>query len=1346
MGSEEVRDGASSGKGNGEAKKAIGFGHMISPEQGSNIFSKLTFWWANRLPMFAYRNVLQMEHLWQVTDKDQAHYVYDEMNTAWRDQLKLPIPSFGGALWQKYKWYYIRVFFFMLMNVGATLAQPELLSRLTEWIILKKANLPVNENDGYMYAMGMFLIAMFGSFCTYQANYTSVRVGSKLRSSVITNVYRKSLMLSNGAKNKTSQGNIVNIMANDAQRLVDINLFMNNVICAPVQVVAAIILLYLKIGWPTFVAFGFMVMGMPINGIVARRMGSFRRNMVIKSDLRIKITTEIIQYIKVIKLYAWEDSFAQRVIEARVNEIKHIGGFNRLRALLISVISAVPTVSAILMFCAYWGSGHDLNAAIVFSSLAYLNSLALPFNFIPFLAALFVQMKVAAGRVTTFLLLDEISLIDEIKDPNIPVPTITILDADFNWDVPKEEKKPEEIANGEAKDATPASPNGEADKKDNRKSNRKSARKSGPPAGEELPTAPIKKYPEFTLKDTNVHFSGPQLVAVVGPVGSGKSSLCNSLLGEMKLLKGSVAKKGTIAYVPQQAWIINASLRENILFFSPYDEKRYNEVLDACALRPDLQILSAGDMTEIGERGINLSGGQKQRVSIARALYNNADIYIMDDPLSAVDAHVGKHLFYECIKRYLSTKLVILATNQLQFLPDTDHVIVMGGGSIAGQGKFKDLMEASESFREMMHSAGGGGHSQNEDKAVKEVKPKAEAEKKDKSSDQGNLIIAEDRERGSVGLQVYLEYFKAGGTRKGIFVAVIFFALIGSNAFTQWWLSYWTSNQPSDSGSRPDYFYFVIYIALGVFYVIVATMKAFTMIDWVTTAGFNLHNRLFNVIIRAPMWFFDVTPLGRLINRFSKDVDQLDQMLYMVMDQTINFSLTLVAYIILIAIIIPIILAVVGPCLVFYILLQSFYRNTSRELQRIESISRSPIFAQFSETLSGSASIRAYHCYDRMVTVNEHLLNNNNKAYFTLQAMNQWLGIRLDLIGNIIIFTTAIFIIVFRDQVTPAECGLALSLALTTTNYLNRATLASSDLETKMNSAERILASCDGPVEPPSTPNNEPEASWPTTGDITFENYKMRYREGLDLVIRGISCSIQSREKIGIVGRTGAGKSSIVLALFRLVEAAEGKIELDHKDIAQIGLKFLRGRIAIIPQDPVLFSGTLRENLDPFTKLDDAEIWRVLDHVQLKVAAENAGGLYSTVTENGDNWSVGQRQLICLCRALLRKPKILVLDEATASVDSITDALIQKTIRSEFADATILTIAHRLNTIMDSSRIIVMDKGTIAEFDTPSKLIENPDSHLNWLIDQTGAKNAAILRDIAYGRASVVQPQMPITD
>lgn len=716
-------------------QKPLGFGHKTSPEERANPLSLLTFWWANRLPLFAYKHVLQMDHLWEPTHNDTAHKIYEEVEIQWRRQLTLPTPSFGGALWASYRWYYYRCLFFMLLSVGAQMVQPELLARLTKWITYKKYHIPEHANTGYYLAMGMFLVATFGSLCTYQANYNCVRAGSCLRSAVVTHVYRKSLRLSNGAKNKTSQGNIVNLMSNDAQRLVDTSIFLNNVIASPAQVVASIILLYFKIGWPAFVALGFMIACMPVNGNAARKMGAFRWGMVQKSDFRVKITTEIIQFIKVIKLYAWEDSFAQKVVQARMSEINFLRNFNKIRAMMISVITSVPTVSAILMFVAYQGSGHELNPAIVFSSLAYLNNLALPFNFIPFLFALIVQMRVATTRITEFMLLDEISTIGELDDA--PTPSIRVVDAEFNWDVPKEmiegaidgadnkekvEPGAEKLMEGDAGAKKP---------KEKKKKKGPPAGPGGPPGGGGPPGAAKqqKKYPPFTLHNFNLNLSGPQLVAIIGSVGSGKSSLCNSILGEMKQVKGSVAKKGSIAYVPQQAWIINASLRENIIFGTPYDEIRYNEVLEACALLPDLKILAAGDLTEIGERGINLSGGQKQRVSIARALYRDADIYILDDPLSAVDAHVAKHLFYECIKRYLSTKLVILATNQLQFLPDTNYIVVLaGGGNTACQGTFKELYASNDYFIEMMTIAGGGGSQKNEEKEAKKRRRKERRE------------------------------------------------------------------------------------------------------------------------------------------------------------------------------------------------------------------------------------------------------------------------------------------------------------------------------------------------------------------------------------------------------------------------------------------------------------------------------------------------------------------------------------------------------------------------------------------------------------------------------------------
>eukprot|EP00026_Physarum_polycephalum_P000575 Phypoly_transcript_00576.p1 GENE.Phypoly_transcript_00576~~Phypoly_transcript_00576.p1 ORF type:complete len:1455 (+),score=279.81 Phypoly_transcript_00576:408-4367(+) len=1188
---------------------------------------------------------------------------------------------------------------------------------------------------GYYYALILFGITMFGSVCQFQANYIAARTGNHLRSAVVLDVYRKSLVLSNGARARTSTGNIVNIMSNDAQRMVDTFQIVNNGLVAPFQIIVAIILMYRVIGWPTFVGLGFMILTFPTNGIIAKKMTEVRRHLVTFTDFRVKTTSEILTAIKIIKLYAWEDSFAQRVTEARKTEISGLQKFNTLRSVLITIISSVPVITSILVFSSYVGAGHTLAAASIFTALTYLNQLRLPLAMLPFLLALGAQLLVATNRVTEFLLYPEIEPIVDTSDPAVRAPTLRVLDADFEWDAPPpktEEKKGGAGAGGGR--------GGRGGKGGKGKGGRKGKGKAAAPDAE---ANAVENINPFNLRNVNLDFAGKGLVAVVGSVGSGKSSLCQSLLGEMKRTKGSIVKKGNIAYVPQQAWIINATVRENILFGMPYDEAKYESVIDACALRSDFALFQAGDSTEIGERGINLSGGQKQRVSIARAVYQDSDIYIMDDPLSAVDAHVGKHLFFECIRHHLREKLVILATNQLNFLPNTDRVVFLGDNQIRGQGHFEDLVRECAPFKELMELAGGAEKVAEETKEEKDEKQrllwnsnKAKGkEKKDvvKSAGDGGLTKTEEKQSGEVSFKIYLEYFKAGTYFMATYVLILFALEAGTAGFTNYWLAYWTQH----SGLHSLGFYLGIYIGAGLFSASMSASRAFSSFRFCTNAGEGLHNKLFAGLLRAPMWFFDITPLGRILNRFSRDMDQIDNLLPQSINQYLAFIAQVITTLVIVSAITPIILSIIGPIIIIYYLLQKYYRYTSRELQRIESISRSPIFNHFSETLNGVMSIRAYGCQERMILQNMNQLDNNNKAYLTLQATNQWLGLRLDTLGNLVIFACIVFITLRKDHIAPANVGLSISYALTLTLYLNKATVQMADTETKMNSVERVLEYTSSPQEAPAVTPNDPAGHWPTEGSVKFDNFQMRYREGLDLVLRGINCKIEPGEKIGIVGRTGAGKSSIVLALFRLVEASAGQIDIDNQNISVLGLKTLRKNMAIIPQDPLLFSGTIRSNLDPFTEYYDADLWKLLESIHMKEAVENSGGLNSKVSENGENWSVGQRQIICLGRALLKNPKILVLDEATASVDTQTDAFIQRTIRTEFKSATILTIAHRLNTIMDSSRILVMDKGLIGEFDTPANLLRKPDSLLTWLVDETGPQNAALLKGMAQGLISV---------
>ncbi|GAM21257.1 hypothetical protein SAMD00019534_044320 [Acytostelium subglobosum LB1] len=1245
----------------------------------------MTWDWANSFVWFCYRNVLEHRHIWNLASFDTADYLTKKLGEQWEKEKVKPKPSYQSAAIRAFGPYFTVSWIFYAIYAASQFVGPELLKRMVNFVVESRVGKPgLDPNMGYYYSISMFGAAMIGSFCLYQANMISARVGDYMRSVIVCDVYKKSLKLSNSSRAKTSPGQIVNLMSNDAQRMTEVFLLINNGVFAPFQIIACVILLYFSIGWPTFIGFAFMIITFPLNGIAAKRLVGIRRALVRYTDGRVKATNEILQAIKVIKLYAWEDSFAKRVMDRRAAEVAKLLSFSHIRAGLIFFVSSLPTIVSILVFTTYFKTKDSTNAGDIFAAVAYINILRMPLAFLPIIVAFGVQLQIAAQRVTEFLLLPEME--ENVQsDANDGKPNGVHLEgASFSWNNEKEES--------------------------------------------------------FKLHNINLSVSGKSLTVVVGSVGSGKSSLIQAVLGEMERTAGTQHIKGRIAYVAQQAWIINASLKNNILFGQPYDEERYNRVIEVCALQRDIELFPQGDDVEIGERGVNLSGGQKQRVSIARAVYNDADIYILDDPLSAVDTHVSKHLFHKCINGMLKEKTVILAANQLQYLPYADEVLVMKDGSIAERGTYTQIMESKQAFSKQLEEYGiedASSSDAGEDGVEEEIiieektKPKEKVELKNKD---GTLVQQEEREEGAVSIWMYIKYFTAGGGGLFSMVFVGFLLDIGSSTVLNWWLSKWSDDTriPGKASLTNDQ-YLYIFIGIGLFSVIVAGLRNFAYFTYTVRAGKALHEQLFNSLLRAPMWFFDTTPMGRILNRFTRDMDSVDSLIAPSLSQYINFFLSVVATIIIIAIFIPFLLIPMAPIMVIFYILQNFYRHTSRELQRLESISRSPIFAHFSETLNGVATIRAYRTQDKNVLHNHKLLDANNQAYLTLQAMQQWLGLRLDLLGNLVIFFTALFVTLDKSTLAIGSVGLALSYSLSVTNNLNKATLQAAMTETKMNSVERIVHYTKGPVEAKQIiKESRPSADWPQHGGITFDNLVMRYREGLDPVLKGISCEIKPKEKIGIVGRTGAGKSSIVLALFRLIEASEGRILIDGKDISIYGLKDLRRNLSIIPQDPVLFSGTLRENLDPFNEYTDDDLWDLLENIQLHpVVKAMEGGLQCKVTENGDNWSVGQRQLICLGRALLRKPKILVLDEATASVDSNTDALIQQTVRAKFSDCTILTIAHRLNTIMDSNRIMVLDAGRISEFDTPHNLLQKTDGLLSWLVDETGPQNSQVLRRLA---------------
>ncbi|XP_047410098.1 ATP-binding cassette sub-family C member 2 [Sciurus carolinensis] len=1165
---------------------------------------------------------------------------------------------------------------------------------------------------GYLYAILLFVVALVQSLCLQSYFQLCFVMGMSVRTTIMASVYKKALTLSNLARKQYPIGETVNLMSVDAQKLMDVTSFLHLLWSTVLQIVLSIYFLWRELGPSVLAGVGVMVLLIPVNGILVTKNRSIQFNNMKHKDRRLKTMNEILSGIKILKYFAWEPSFKDQVHNIRKKELKNLRLFGQLQTLIILILQLAPVLVSVITFAVYVlvDSNNILDAEKAFTSITLFNILRFPLSMLPMMISSVLQASVSVERLEKYLGGDDLDTSAIRHDHNFDK-AVQFSEASFTWD----------------------------------------------------PDA------ETTIQDVNLDIMEGQLVAVVGTVGSGKSSLMSAMLGEMENVHGHITIKGTIAYVPQQSWIQNGTIKDNILFGSEFNEKKYQQVLEACALLPDLEILPGGDMAEIGEKGINLSGGQKQRVSLARATYQNADIYILDDPLSAVDAHVGKHIFNKVLgpNGLLNGKTRLLVTHSIHFLPQVDQIVVVGNGTILEKGSYNDLLAKKGVFAKNLKTfvkrpgpegevtVNDGSEEEEDDiglmAGLEELPEEAASltmkrenslrrtlSRSSRSSGQHlkslknslktrnvnalkgkegvvqgqKLIKKEFMETGKVKFSNYLKYLQAIGWCS-IFCIIFSYVLnsvaaIGSNL----WLSAWTSDSQTLNGtnyptSQRD-MRIGIYAALGFAQGICIFVGAFLSVYGCIHASKILHEQLLNNILRAPMSFFDTTPIGRIVNRFAGDISTMDDTLPQTFRSWILCFLSILSTIIMICMATPVFTIIVIPLGIIYVSIQVFYVATSRQLRRLDSVTRSPIYSHFSETVLGLPVIRAFEHQKRFKKQNEVGIDINQKCVFSWIVSNRWLAIRLELTGNLIIFSSALLLVIYKDTLSGDTVGFVLSNALNITQTLNWLVRMTSEIETNIVAVERINEYINVESEAPWVTDKRPPADWPSRGEIQFSNYQVRYRPELDLVLKGINCDIKSTEKVGVVGRTGAGKSSLTNCLFRILESAGGQITIDGIDIASIGLHDLRGKLTIIPQDPVLFSGSLRMNLDPFNKYSDEEIWKALELAHLKsFVAGLPLGLSHEVTEGGDNLSVGQRQLVCLGRALLQKSKILILDEATAAVDLETDQLIQTTIRNEFFQCTVITIAHRLHTIIDSNKIMVLDDGRIVEYGSPEELLEN---------------------------------------
>eukprot|EP00794_Sanderia_malayensis_P020176 gene20176-22151_t len=1302
-----------------------------APIEKAFFFSKyVTFWWMNSLFSIGAKEPLKPEHLPNIPKIDKSESLCEKLEREWEKQLynadgnRNNNASLMKSFIKTFGLHYMSLAIFVALSEGLRIVQPIFLGLLIGYF---EPTSKTTKKEAYLYAMAMLLCSMGITLNLVPFNFHRQRMGMHARVAVTSLVYKKVLTLSNAALAKTTTGYIVNLVSSDAQKMDFAAYFLHYLWVGPIEIIVVSYLLYRQIGWPCFVGIGLLLLLAPAQMGMGRLLMRFRRKVMKYTDERVKIMNEVISGMRVIKLYTWEKSFSDMLGKIRSNEIKAIRNLAYLRACFMSFFFSSGSLISFVTFMTYVLTGSYLTSQKVFTCISFFNAARMIMTlYFPIGITMLNEARVAMERIQKLLFMED------IVKPGGGASNLRPKPADCGVKI-------ENLSASWTKDAK-------------------------------------------TLEDITLNVEAAELCAVIGPVGCGKSSLLMAALSELPAQEGSVRVKGKISYAPQQPWVFNGSLKYNITFGQEYDEEKYKEVLKVCALERDVQLLPEGDMTLVGERGVSLSGGQRARVNLARAVYNDADVYILDDPLSAVDASVGRHLFNQCIMGYLAKKPRILVTHQLQYLTDADNIIALSEGKCIGQGTFYELVDMGIDFMSLLEeeedfdSAIDSG-----DETSREVlkrrfsqqmscvgdnwKPRADTLLRQESRAhretnmmQSEISIAgetqevevyeednipkETKMEGSIGWSTFLNFFRAG---YGVFVwALVFLLFVICQAVylcADWWLSYWSNvegkyyytRNPADKNENRNRD-LGIYAALVISLVVLGLTRALVFFRVILEASKRLHGSMFSAVLRAPIYFFDTNSIGRILNRFSKDMSLVDDMLAFTFFDFCQTGLVVIGILILVAANNPIVFAVVVPIVIVFVIIRQYYIKTAREVKRIEGLMRSPVFSHFSTTLLGLPTIRAFGVQPLFADLFFQTQDGHTKSWFAFLGCAAWLSFRLELLCLVFV-AFVVFVCVAVAGIVPGlsagAIGLILSYTLNITGVFQQCVRQSTDFETYMTSVERVLEYCDLEPEAPLETDKKPPNDWPSRGSILFQDLNFRYAPHLKDVLHKVSCHIHSQEKVGVCGRTGAGKSSLLSTLFRTSES-NGIIKIDGVDISELGLKDLRSKISIIPQDPILFSGTMRKNIDPFDNFNDADLWNVLEEVQLKEAVQALPKkLEAEMTESGQNLSVGQRQLVCLARAILKRNKILVIDEATANVDPKTDALIQNTIREKFKDCTVLTIAHRLNTIMDSDRIMVLDAGYLKEFNEAYNLLRCRNTLLYQLVAQTGGSEAQKLFEIA---------------
>ncbi|KAH7657583.1 Xenobiotic-transporting ATPase protein [Dioscorea alata] len=1259
--------------------------HLLVSEDGDNgtmfsnasLWSKLTFSWMNPLMSLGHSKSLDLNDIPPLDSEDDALVAFQAFCHAWHHEkqknsnksMKQNLIFF--ALVRCYMKEMLLIGFYSFLKAISTVALPPLLYALVQYSNNANGDLSL----GITLVVCLLVVKVVESLTQRHWFFYSRRCGMRMRSALMAAVFQKQIKLSSLGRTRHSAGEITSYIAVDAYRLGEFPWWFHTAWSLPLQLCFSIALLFWIVGLGALPGLVLLIICAILNVPFGKMLQAYQSNFMVAQDERLRATSEVLNSMKIIKLQSWEEKFRTMIQFLRDIEFKWLGEIQIKKAYGAAIYWISPTVVSAAIFA---GSAAmrsaPLNASTIFTILATLRLISQPVRMLPEALSALIQVKVSLDRLDIFLLEDEIEQTNTTRNFIQTADTLSVKidNGVFSWDS-------------------------------------------------------SSVYP--TLESIDLNVCRGEKVAIVGSVGAGKSSVLCAILGEIPKLSGSVEVYGSIAYVSQSAWIQSGTIRDNILFGKLMNKKNYEKAIKACALDHDLNTFPYGDLTEIGQRGINLSGGQKQRIQLARAVYNDADIYLLDDPFSAVDAHTAAILFKECVMAALDKKTVILVTHQIDFLNQVDRILVMESGQIKQAGEYEELVRSGMAFEKLVNYHQSAKIVLDPAKPLKSIKKPEEIENQIEVQyeipieNKGTAQLTEDEETefGSLGWKPYRDYISVS---RGYF---LFFTVIFTQTiFTimQTMSSYWLAIAIQMHNLNES-------ILIGVYTVISALscLLAFTRSWFAAHLGLKASKEFFcgfmDSVFIAPMLFFDSTPVGRILTRASSDMSIIDFDIPYSMVFALAGWIELLTTVIFLAIVTWQVLIVAIPVMILVVYIQRYYLASARELVRINGTTKAPVTSFAAETLLGVVTIRAYAMDESFISKNMQLINTDAKLFFHTIASMEWVLIRVEALQNLIVLASALSIVLIpQGTIAPGFVGLSLSCSLWLTSIQVFLTRWYSVLENSIISIERIKQYMHIQSEPPAIiDGHRPPHSWPQEGNIEFSELKVQYRRNSPLVLKGITCAFMAGQKIGVVGRTGSGKTTMISALFRLVEPVSGTIFIDGLDICSIGLKDLRMKLSIIPQEPTLFKGSVRTNLDPLGLYTDKDIWEALEKCQLKhTICKLPALLDSSVSDDGENWSTGERQLFCLGRVLLRKNKILVLDEATASVDTATDAILQKIIRQEFSNCTVITVAHRVPTVTDSDRVMVLSYGNIVEFGKPAELLESKESYFSKLVEEYWSK------------------------